>query len=157
PLHEYTHAHTGLRQKLQMHERPGKPRKKPAHVYSAALQHSEALAHYRHVALVKVAEWRWSILPCYSPMDQPAGIAPLLHRDLRHTRKRLAVLIERCRIAHHENLRETRNREILPDEDAPPAIGDRAQPLASRRRRYARRPDDCPAADTLSSNHHAIF
>src|SRR2546430_10513661 len=59
-----------------------------------------------------------------------------------YARQRFSVLIERGRIADHENFRMIWNSKIGLDAHATGAIGLRPQPFSSRRRCDTGRPDD---------------
>src|SRR5260370_8190771 len=70
----------------------------------AALQHRKTLAHHGHAAFVEVAKWAGRGFADDTAANELRCVAPLLHRHLRNTWQRLAILIEGCRIADHKDL-----------------------------------------------------
>src|SRR3954453_1045268 len=105
PLHEDATAKTGLRQNPQMDSRPSEPRQNAAHVDLAALENGKTFADHRHVAFVEVTKRTRRGFAGNTPLNQLPGVAPLLHCYLRYAGQRLTILIERCSIADHEDLR----------------------------------------------------
>src|SRR3954451_12359 len=94
PLHEDAHSKTGLRQELQMHSRPSEARHEAADVELAALENGETLTDHCHVALIEVTKWTRRGFAGKTPVNQPPGVTPLLHRYLRYAGQRLTILIE---------------------------------------------------------------
>src|SRR6266481_6929400 len=123
----------------------------------AALHDGKAFANHRHVAFVEIAKWRRSGLSEEAFSNQPSRVTSSLHRDLGHAGQRLAVLLSRCRIANHKNLRMSRHGEIPLHLDASRAIGFHTQPFARRRRSYSGGPDHCLARDPLASHDHTVL
>src|SRR6185436_20184575 len=101
-----------------MHGRPHHPCEKAAEPHAPALQHGKPLADHRQVPLVEVTEWWRGGLTADASSNQPAGIASLLHRDLRHAGQRMTILLERRGVTHHEDLRVAWHGEIRLHADA---------------------------------------
>jgi hypothetical protein len=74
--------------------------------------------------------------------QQLAHVSPLLHRDLRDARERMAVLVETRRVADDKDLGMIRHGKFRLHAHASRTIGFHAQPLSRGRRRHAGRPDD---------------
>ena len=89
------------------------------------------------------------------PINLP-GVAALLHGDLRNTRQRLAVLIERGGIADYKNFRMARHRQIVLNAHSARAIRANVQPFAGRRWGHARSPNDGLAEDALPRDDNAV-
>jgi hypothetical protein len=121
--------------------RPSEPRREPAQLNFAAFEHSKTLAHNSHVALVKVAKRTRGGTPGDTAAEQFRCVAPLLHRDLRDTRQRLAILVKRCGIADDKNLRMALYGKVFLNAYSPGAVSLGVQPFACRRGRNTRRPD----------------
>jgi hypothetical protein len=109
---------------------PREPRRKAAQVDLAGLQNGKTLADYGHVAFVEVTKWTRCGFSGDTSVNELPRIASLLHRYLRHTGQRLAILIERRSITNHQDLRVAWHCEVLLDPYAPGAIGLCTQPLA---------------------------
>src|SRR5580704_15476311 len=90
-------------------------------------------------------------------MNQSGRIAPLLHRDLRHAGKRLAILVQRCGITDHENLRMSWHREVVLDLHPTRAIRLCLEPLARGRWRHTRSPYHGLAEDAFTRHDDALL
>src|SRR3954463_543998 len=88
-----------------------------------ALQHCPTLAADRHVALVEVTKRLGRPLAGKLAPNQFSSIASLLHCNLSDARQWFSVLIERGRIADHENFRMIWNSKIGLNTNAASAIG----------------------------------
>src|SRR5215470_16139965 len=98
---------------------------------AAGLQHRVALANDCHRPLVEVTE-RWQRgIATDAPRDQSAGVASLLHRNLSDAAERLSVLVERCGVSEHEDVRMSSHREVALNAHAACAIRVDVQPPAS--------------------------
>src|SRR6266446_4160510 len=94
-LHEDADAQARLPQEFEMNSGPGQPGEKPAETHTAALQDREAPADHGHGAFVEIAEWRRRGLRDDAMLNQPSGIAALLHGHLGHAGQWMTVLVER--------------------------------------------------------------
>jgi hypothetical protein len=103
------------------------------------LQNSEPLAHNCHAAIIEVLEWFRRRFTHNAVVNQLARIPALLNCHLSDSRERFAVLIERCSVANHKDVRVSRNAEVRLDTYSPGSIGIHVEPLTCvetvRRRR----------------------
>src|SRR6266403_301928 len=88
----------------------------------SALQNCVTLADDGHGAFVEVAKRLGRPLGGKLAPNQFSSIASLLHCNLSNSRQRFSVLIERRRIADHENFRMIWNSKIGLDAHATGAI-----------------------------------
>src|SRR6266853_6283773 len=96
----------------------------------AALQYSKALANDSQVAFVKITKRRRRVFAGLfarhfttdALVKKLSHVAPLLDRHLRHARQRLAMLIERCRIANHKYFRMFGDTEVILDAHSTGAV-----------------------------------
>ena len=98
-----------MREKLEMNARPREPRHEAGRLESSTLEDREALSDDGHVAFIEVTERRGRGLARDSATNQLSGVSPLLHCDLRYAGQRPAILIERSRVADHEDFRMARH------------------------------------------------
>src|SRR5215471_309739 len=112
PLNEDADAKARLAKKLEMHRGPCHPGNKAGDPYTTRPQNGKPFADHRHVAFVEVAERTRCGFPRDPSINQLSYIASLLHCDLSDSRQRFSVLLERGGVAHHENVRMPRHREI---------------------------------------------
>src|SRR5580700_4270722 len=96
PLQKDSHTQIALRQKLQVHHSPYKPREESAELDLSRLQDGETLANHRHVSFVPVTKRRELRFADNPTVNQLPHVASLLHRDLRDARQGLSILFERC-------------------------------------------------------------
>src|SRR5205085_9281178 len=122
-LQEHADFQTELRQKHDVNESPRQPRNETVQPKFAALQNSVTLADDRHGAFVEVTKRLGRLLAGKLAPNQFSGIASLLHCNLSNSRQRFSVLIERGRIADHENFRMIWNSKIGLNTNATGAIG----------------------------------
>src|SRR5947207_5536124 len=125
-----------------MDESPRQPRDEAVQTNFPALQNCVTLADDGHGAFVEIAKRLWRHLAGKLAPNQFASVASLLHCNLSDARQRFSVLIERGRIADHENLRMIWNSKIGLNTHATSAIRFGTQPFSSRRRCDTGRPDD---------------
>src|SRR5262245_33860746 len=85
PLHEDTDPEARLPQEFEVHRGPCEPGEKTAEAQSAGLQDGEPFADNRHRTLVEITERKLREFAADAPVDRPANIAALLHRNLSHT------------------------------------------------------------------------
>src|SRR5436190_7880753 len=142
PLQEHADFQTELRQKRDVNESPAQPRNKTVQPKFTALQNCVSLADDGHGAFVEVTKRLGRPLAGKLAPNQFSSIASLLHCNLSDARQRFSVLIERGRIAEHENFRVTGNAKITLNAHATSTIRFGAQPFSSRRRCDTGRPDD---------------
>ena len=109
PLDEYAHAKARLREKLEMNPRPCEPCDEPGHLELSTLQDRKPFSNHGHVAFIEVPERLGRGLTSDSTTNQLSGVSPLLHCDLRYAGQRPAILIERSRVADHEDFRTARH------------------------------------------------
>src|SRR5439155_7755041 len=114
---------TELRQKRDVNESPRQPRNETVQVKFAALQNPVAFADHGHGAFVEVTKRLGRPLAGKLAPNQFSSIASLLHCNLSDARQRFSVLIERGRIADHDNLRMIWNSKIGLDTNAAGSIG----------------------------------
>src|SRR5260370_3574974 len=112
PLQEHADLQTELRQKHDVNESPRQPRNETVQTNFPALQNCVPLADDGHGAFVEVTKRLWRLLAGKLAPNQFASVASLLHCNLSNSRQRFSVLIERCRIAAHENFRTIWNSKI---------------------------------------------
>src|SRR6266480_2210374 len=156
PLQEHADFQTELRQKRDVNESPRQPRDESVQSNFTAFQNGVAFANHSHVAFVEIAKWLWRLLDGELAPNQFSSIASLLHCNLSDARQRFSVLIERGRIADHENFRMIWNSKIGLDTHATGAIGLRPQPFSSRRRCDTGRPDHGLARNSLLSDNDSF-
>src|SRR5437762_13847242 len=106
-----------------MDESPCEPREETVQTNFPALQNCVTLADDGHGAFVEIAKRLWRLLAGKLAPNQFASVASLLHCNLSDARQRFSVLIERGRIADHENFRMIWYSEIGLDTNANGAIG----------------------------------
>src|SRR5437868_14544728 len=106
-----------------MDESPRQPREESVQTNFPALQNCVPLADDGHGAFVEIAKRLWRLLAGKLASNQFSSIASLLHCNLSDARQRFSVLIERRRIADHENFRMIWNSKIGLDTNATGAIG----------------------------------
>src|SRR5213082_1082697 len=106
-----------------MDESPRQPREETVQTNFPALQNCVALADDGHGAFVEIAKRLWRLLAGTLAPNQFSSVASLLHCNLSNSRQRFSVLIERRRIADHENFRMIWNSKIGLDTNAAGAIG----------------------------------
>src|SRR5436309_6517438 len=123
PLQEHADFQTELRQKRDVNESPPQPREETVQTNFPALQNCVPLADDSHGAFVEIAKRLWRLLAGKLAPNQFSSVASLLHCNLSNARQRLSVLIERRRIAEHENFRMIWNSKIGLDTNATGAIG----------------------------------
>src|SRR5213082_3955597 len=123
PLQEHADFQTELRQKRDVNESPPQPRNETVQPKFAALQYCPPLADDGHGAFVEVTKRLWRLLAGKLPPNQFSSIASLLHCNLSDARQRFSVLIERGRIADHENFRMIWNSKIGLNTNTTSAIG----------------------------------
>src|SRR5947207_8306635 len=123
PLQEHADFQTELRQKRDVNESPRQPRKQTVQTNFPALQNCVPLADDSHGAFVEIAKRLWRLLAGKLAPNQFSSIASLLHCNLSDARQWFSVLIERGRIADHENFRMIWNSKIGLDTNATGAIG----------------------------------
>src|SRR5260370_4766727 len=123
PLQEHADLQTELSQEGDMNESPRQPRNETVQTDFPALQNSIPLADDGHGAFVEVTKSLWRLLAGKLAPNQFSSIASLLHCNLSDARQRFSVLIERGRIAEHENFRMIWNSKIGLDTNATGAIG----------------------------------
>src|SRR5438067_10450880 len=123
PLQEHADFQTELRQKRDVNESPPQPRNETVQPNFPALQNCVALANDGHGAFVEIAKRLWRLLARKLTPNQFSSVASLLHCNLSNSRQRFSVLIERGRIADHENFRMIWNSKIGLDTNATGAIG----------------------------------
>src|SRR6266576_2087683 len=123
PLQEHAYFQTELRQKRDVNESPRQPRKQTVQTNFPALQNCVPLADDSHGAFVEIAKRLWRLLAGKLAPNQFSSIASLLHCNLSDARQRFSVLIERGRIADHENFRMIWNSKVGLDAHATGAIG----------------------------------
>src|SRR5580700_2757677 len=134
PLNKHAYPKARLRKKLEMNPRPRGPGPEAGHLESSTLEDRETFADDRHVAFIEVTERRRRMLTTDSSMNQLSDVSSLLDCHLRYARQRPPVLIERSRVADHENFRMIGRGKIALNPHAAGAIGGNSQPLARRRR-----------------------
>src|SRR5712692_10048268 len=103
PLQEHADFQTELRQKRDVNESPREPRNETVQPKFAAFQNGVTFADHCHVAFVEIAKRLGRPLAGKLAPNQFASVASLLHCNLSNSRQRFSVLIERGRIAEHEN------------------------------------------------------
>ncbi len=107
---------------------------------------------HRHGSLVEVLERRKRLLPAHPPRDHLSRIRSLLHRDLGHALKRLAVGAG-GEIADHEDVGMAGQREVCTDLQLsrPVRRGVRAlrQQFRERGHPHAAGPEDSASFDSL--------
>src|SRR5437660_4476875 len=123
PLQEHADFQTELRQKRDVNESPPQPRNETVQPKFAALQNCVPLADDGHGAFVEVTKRLGRPLAGKLAPNQLSSIASLLHCNLSYARQRFSVLIERGRIADHENFRMIWNSKIGLNTNAAGAIG----------------------------------
>src|SRR5438132_5443586 len=123
PLQEHADFQTELRQKRDVDESPPQPREESVQTNFPALQNCVALANDGHGAFVEIAKRLWRFLAGKLAPNQFSSVASYLHCNLSNSRQRFSVLIERRRIADHENFRMIWNSKIGLDTNATGAIG----------------------------------
>src|SRR5947208_1573750 len=123
PLQEHADCQTELRQKRDVNERPRQPREETVKTNFPALQNCVPLADDGHGAFVEVTKRLERPLDGKLAPNQFSSIASLLHCKLSDARQRFSVLIERRRIADHENLRMIWNSKIGLNTNAAGSIG----------------------------------
>src|SRR5436853_4441378 len=112
PLQEHADFQTELRQESDMDESPPQPREETVQPKFAALQNCVPLADDGHGAFVEVTKRLGRPLAGKLAPNQFSSIASLLHCNLSDARQRFSLLIERGRIAEHENFRMIWNSTI---------------------------------------------
>src|SRR5213592_4709218 len=122
PLQEHADFQTELRQKRDVNESPPQPRNETVQPKFAALQNCVPLADDGHGAFVEVTKRFGRPLAGKLAPNQFSSITSLLHCNLSDPRQRFSVLIERGRIADHENLRMIWNSKIGLDTNATSTI-----------------------------------
>src|SRR6266576_4349286 len=123
PLQEHADFQTELRQKRDVNESPRQPRQKAMYVQFAALDNGVAFPDYSHSTFVEISKRLGRPLAGKLAPNQFSSIASLLHCNLSDARQRFSVLIERGRIAEHENFRMIWNSKIGLNTHATGAIG----------------------------------
>src|SRR5205807_2194547 len=98
-------------------------REEPVQTNFAALQNSVTFADDGHGAFVEITKWLWRLLAGKLAPNQFSGVVSLLHCNLGDARQRFSVLIERRRVADHEDFRMIWNSKIGLDTNATGAIG----------------------------------
>src|SRR5215472_8066578 len=156
PLQEDAQTETRCGEELQVYRRPSEPRADPAYLDFATLQHRKTLAHDGHAALVKVTEGTKRWFANNAVVNQLSCITPLLHRHLRYTWQRFAVLIEGHRIADNENLGISGHGKVFLNAYPPCVIHFGIQPLARGRGCDACSPDHRFACDALARDYDAF-
>src|SRR5437870_8593307 len=154
PLQEHADFQTELRQKRDVNESPAQPRNETVQPKCASLQNCVALADDGHGAFLEVTKRLGRPLAGKLTPNQFSSVASLLHCNLSDARQRFSVLIERGRIADHENFRMIWNSKIGLDTNATSTIRFGAQPFSSRRRCDTGRPDDRFACYALAPEDH---
>ena len=122
----------------------------------SGLHDGVALPHDGHGALVEVSKRAGLGSTGRAAVNQPARVPSLLHRHLCDARERLAILIERRRIADYENVRVPGDGEIFADAHSARAVGLDVQPSTRWRWRDSRGPDHGLARDALACHDHSI-
>src|SRR5215469_5277072 len=120
---------------------PSHPGYKTADRNLARLHNGEPFANDGHTSLVKVTKWFRRRFTREPVVNELSCVSTLLHRDLRHTRKGLTILIKGRGIADHENLRVVWHGQIFLNADPSGMIRLDPQPLAGRRWSYPSCPD----------------
>src|SRR5438477_9059622 len=156
PLQEHADFQTELRQKRDVNESPPQPRNETVQTNFPALQNCVTLADDGHGAFVEIAKRLWRFLPEKLAANQFSSVASLLHRNLSNSRQRFSVLIQRRRIADHENLWMIWNSKIGLDTNATGAIGLHPQPFSGGGRRNTGRPDHCLARNSLPCDNDSF-
>src|SRR5258708_39620726 len=133
PLNENAHAEAGRAKELKMDRRPRKPCQESAQAKFPALQNGEPLANHGHIPFVEIAEWKRCRRTRHARAYQPPRVPSWLYCYLRDAWQRLAVLIERCGVAHNQNLGMSRYRQVLLYPHPPSTVCLRAQPFAGGR------------------------
>src|SRR6266550_1553018 len=123
PLEEHADFQTELRQKRDVNESPPQPREETVQPNFPALQNCVPLADDGHGAFVEVTKRLGRPLAGKLAPNQFSSIASLLHCNLSDARQRFSVLIERRRIADHENFRMIWNSKIGLNTHATGAVG----------------------------------
>src|SRR5438034_4688466 len=123
PLQEHADFQTELRQKRDMNESPCEPRDEAMQMDLSALQNGVTPAHDGHGAFVEITKRLGRPLAGQLAPNQFSSVASLLHCNLSNARQRFSVLIERGRIADHENFRMIWNSKVGLDAHATGAIG----------------------------------
>src|SRR6266403_396030 len=123
PLQEDADLQTKLSEKSDVNESPAEPRDETVEPKVTALKNSVTLADHSHGSFVEIAKRFWRLLPGKLAPNQFASVASLLHCNLSNSRQRFSVMIERRRIADHENFRMFWNSKIGLDTHATGAIG----------------------------------
>src|SRR6266478_10238110 len=95
-----------------MDESPCQPREETVQTNFPALQNCVTLADDGHGAFVEIAKRLGRPLSGKLAANQFSSVASLLHCNLGNSRQRFSVLIERGRIADHENFRMIWNSKI---------------------------------------------
>src|SRR5262249_31300824 len=140
------------REKPDVDKSPRQPRREPAQLDKAGIQNGAAAPDHGHVAFVKIAERWWHGTPGLAMRDHFAHETSLLHGHLRDPGQRLAILIERGRVADDEDLWIARHTAIWLHAYASGPVGRRLQPGARWRRRDASGPDDGAARNAFVPN-----
>src|SRR5258708_38784784 len=123
PLQEHADFQTEPRQKRDVNESPCEPCEETVQTNFSALQNCVTLADHGHGAFVEIAKRLWRLLTCKLSPNQFSNVTSLLHCNLSNSRQRFSVLIERGRIADHENFRMIWNSKIGLDTNATGSIG----------------------------------
>src|SRR5207248_8703557 len=123
PLQEHADFQTEQRQIRDVNESPPQPCEETVQTNFPALQNCVAFADDGHGAFVEVTKRLGRSLADKLAPNQFSSVAPLLHCNLSNSRQRFSVLIERGRIADHENFRMIWNSKIGLDTNATGAIG----------------------------------
>src|ERR1700751_4781534 len=92
---------------------PQKTGKRSAKVNVPGLHDRKPSAHDRHFTPVEIAKRAWLGFACCEPLNCPAGIAPLLNRDLCDAWQRAAALVQTRSITDHEDFAIARNSKSL--------------------------------------------
>lgn len=156
PLQENAQPEAGLCQEHDVYACPRQPCDRSPNVQLVPLQDGIALTDDGHGALVEVTKWRRFWFAGHAPVNQPARVATLLHRDLCDAAQWFAVLTERRGVADHEDIRMSRQGEVRLNAHAPGAINVSVQPFTRRRRRDTGGPDHRPASDPLAGDNDTV-
>src|SRR6266849_8697401 len=95
-----------------------------------------------HSAFIDVAKWLGVRFASDLIGNHGGCRAPLLHRNLRHSWQRLAILGETGRIPNYKNVRMPWDRRVATDLDAPCPVRLGTSPLSSRGGCDTRCPND---------------
>jgi hypothetical protein len=155
-LNEDVHAKAGLCQELKVYRCPGKPRHEPSYLDLPALQQCESFSDDSEASSVEISEGNRGCTARDSAIDEPRGVSPLLDGDLRHSWQRIAVLIERSRIADHKDLGVARHGKIRLNANPTSAICRNAQPFTSGGGGNPGGPNQGPTRDSLIGDNNSI-